>query len=66
MKSLKKHIVILATAALMVAGTVVPAMAQDTTSPAPVSENTITITVNLGDFGPVTLLSIPVRCGNSC
>lgn len=64
MKSLKKRLLILLTAVLMVAGTVIPAAAQD--NPAPITGNTLTITVNLGNLGQVTLLSIPVRCGNSC
>lgn len=63
MKSLKKRSLIFVTALLMVAGTVLPAAAQDNPAPTP-SAQTITVTVNVG--GLVFNLSIPVRCGNSC
>ena len=69
MKSLKKRMVILATAALLVAGSVVPAMAQDNPNPTPGPNNqTVTIiSINIGGpNGWVMNLSIPVRCGNSC
>ncbi len=63
MKSLKKRSLILITAMLMVAGTVLPAAAQNTPAPTPTPQS-ITISVNLG--GWVINLTIPVRCGNSC
>lgn len=64
MKTLKNRIVIAVALVMMLVGTVVPAMAEDTT--ATDTSEPISFSVQLSASGFVSMMTVPVRCGNNC
>jgi len=65
MLSLKKRIALCVALVLMLVATVLPAAAQDTSTPPPSPDTTI-VTIPLNNWGGLVPLSLPVRCGNDC
>ena len=65
MLSLKKRLIVFVALVMMLVATVVPAAAQDDSTPSP-TPNTVVVTIQLNNWGGVVALSLPVRCGNDC